>query len=219
MKIEIWSDIMCPFCYIGKRKFEAALSAFEPKNEVEIVWKSFQLAPDMVTEPDLNIDQFLANHKAMPLEQAQQMNAQVAAMAMQSGLVYHFDKTIPANSFQAHQLTHISKKYGLQNEAEEALFQAYFTDGKNIDDLETLVSLGVTIGLDANETKNALESQQYAEAVIADRIEAQQLGVTGVPFFVFDRKFAVSGAQDPAVFTEALQKSFAEVSNPNDTNR
>lgn len=210
MKVEIWSDVMCPFCYIGKRKFEAALKQFEHKNNVEIVWHSFQLAPEMKTQPDKNIYQFLAEHKGMSLEQAKGMNDHVTQLAKQVGLVYNFDKSIVANSLNAHRFTHFAKQYGKQNEAEELLFRSYFTDGKNIDDYPTLIQLGAEIGLDTTALKTALENGSYADDVKADIYEAQQLGVRGVPFFVFNRKYAVSGAQESNAFLETLEKSFAE---------
>ena len=217
MKIEIWSDIMCPFCYIGKRKFETALSQFPNANDIQIIWKSFQLAPDMVTDTSKNIHQFLAAHKGMPIEQAKGLNDHVTNLAQNVGLVYDFDKTIPANSFKAHQFSHLALQFGLQLEAEEALFQAYFTDGKNIDDIETLAALGTSIGINQNETRKALETNQFAAEVHKDIYEAQQIGVRGVPFFVFDRKMAVSGAQDSSVFLETLEQSFGEWRKQNQT--
>ncbi|RZK77269.1 MAG: DsbA family oxidoreductase, partial [Pedobacter sp.] len=207
MKVEIWSDVMCPFCYIGKRKFEGALEQFKNTDNIEIVWKSFQLAPDMQTDPDKSIHQFLAEHKGLGLEQAKEMNEQVANYAAQAGLDFNFDQTVPANSFNAHRFAHFAKHHGLQDKAEEALFKAYFTDGKNIDDIEILVKLGQEIGLSPTETRSALESSLYANNVRHDINEARQLGVRGVPFFVFDRKVAVSGAQGSEVFLQALKKT------------
>src|SRR5688500_16867156 len=128
MKIEIWSDVMCPFCYIGKRKFETALAKFPDKDKVHVEWKSFQLAPELKTTPDQNINDFLAEHKGISREQAAAMNNQVSQLAKQVGLVYNLDKSIPANTFNAHQFTHFAKQYGKQNEAEEILFRSYFTD-------------------------------------------------------------------------------------------
>lgn len=182
MKVEIWSDVMCPFCYIGKRKFETALAQFSHKDKVELVWKSFQLAPEMKTQPDKNTHQFLADHKGMSLEQAKGMNDQVTQLAKQVGLTYNFDKSIVANSFNAHRFTHFAKQYDKQNEAEEILFRSYFTDGKNIDDYPTLIQLGAEIGLDTTALKTALEKGSYADEVRADIYEAQQVGVRGVPF-------------------------------------
>ena len=210
MKVEIWSDIMCPFCYIGKRKFEAALAQFEDKDKVELEWKSYQLSPDVITNPEKNIHQYLAEHKGISLEQATAMNTQVAAMAKQAGLDYHFDKAVPANTLKAHKFAHFAKQYGKQNEAEEILFCSYFTDGKNIDDLNTLLQLGNEIGLDTTELKTALENRSFENEVQADIDEAYQIGVRGVPFFVFNRKCAVSGAQNTSTFLQTLETAFGE---------
>lgn len=210
MTIEIWSDVMCPFCYIGKRKFETALEQFNHRSNIDIVWKSFQLAPDLKINPDKNIHQFLAEHKGISLEQATDMNNQMTQIAKQVGLQYNFDNAIPANSFNAHRFSHLAKQYGLQNEAEEHLFKAYFIEGKNIDDISTLVQLGAAIGLDVTETKTVLESNEYANDVHQDIYEAQQVGVRGVPFFVLDRKYAISGAQDSETFLQAIDKSYTE---------
>jgi len=210
MQIEIWSDVMCPFCYIGKRKFEAALNQFPDKQNVELIWKSFQLAPDMKTDTSKNINQYLALHKGITLQEAKAMNDRVTQMAAKVGLVYNFDKAIVANSFNAHRFSHFAKQNGKQNEAEEQLFKAYFTDGKNTDDFLTLIQLGEEIGLDTVALKKALESNMYADEVKADIHEARKVGVRGVPFFVFDRKYAVSGAQETQVFLQTLEKSYNE---------
>ncbi len=210
MVVEIWSDVMCPFCYIGKRKFETALNQFKHKDKVNVVWKSFQLAPDLKTDTSKTIHQFLSEHKGMPLDQAKQMNDQMSTMAKQSGLTYNFDQSVVANSFDAHRFSHFAKEHGVQNEAEEKLFAAYFTEGKNIADHETLAQLGVDIGLDANEMKAVLTSDKYAEDVENDSNEAQQIGVRGVPFFAVNRKYAISGAQESSLILETLEKSFAE---------
>jgi len=210
MKIEIWSDIMCPFCYIGKRRFEEALATFEGKNDVEIEWKSFLLSPELKTDPTKNIHEYLAEHKNISLEEAKGMNDYVTNMAAQAGLTYNFDKAIPANSFNAHRFLHFAKKYDKQNEAEERLFKAYFTEGKNIDDAQTLLLLSIEMGLDANKLADAMNNGEFTNDVIADINEAQQLGVRGVPFFVFNRKYAVSGAQESEAFTQTLEKAFEE---------
>jgi len=210
MKVEIWSDVMCPFCYIGKRRFEDALQQFEHKDEIEIEWKSFQLNPNMKTDPSQNINQYLADVKGWNLDYAKQMNDHVTEMAAQVGLTYDFDKAVVANSFNAHRLSHLAKKHGLGDAAEEALFKAYFTDGKNIDDKDTLTDLGVSIGLNAIEIRQTLDSYDFTDAVKHDIAEAQYLGIQGVPFFVMNNKYGVSGAQTVPVFTETLQKSFAD---------
>ena len=210
MKIEIWSDVMCPFCYIGKHRFETAMAVFPNKNNIELVWKSFQLAPDMQATPGKNIHQYLSEHKGVSLDEAKRMNDYVTQMAAKAGLVYNFDKAVVANSFNAHRFVHFAKHNGKQNVAEEKLFQAYFTDGKNIDDTNTLFELGKEIGLDAKALTETLNSDKYAEEVGADIEEAGQLGINGVPFFVFNRKYAISGAQESQVFLQALEKSLED---------
>ena len=210
MEVEIWSDVMCPFCYIGKRRFEEALQQFQNKDEVEIQWKSFQLNPDIKTDPNTSISQYLAEAKGWTLAYAQQMNSHVTAMAAGVGLTYNLDKAVVANSFNAHRFSHLAKKHGVGIEAEEQLFKGYFTDGINIDDTHTLVELGVAIGLDAGEIKQAMEGDAYADEVKKDIVEAQQLGIRGVPFFVMNSKYAISGAQAVPVFEETLEKAFAE---------
>ena len=210
MKVEIWSDVMCPFCYIDKRRFEDALQKTGHADDIEIEWKSFQLNPDMKTDPTINIDQYLADIKGFSLDHAKELNAHVTQMAAEAGLTYNFDRSVVANSFNAHRFSHLAKKHGLGDKAEEQLFKAYFTDGKNIDDNATLIELGVAIGLDAQEIKQTLESNAYADEVKHDVAEAQYLGIRGVPFFVMDRKYGVSGAQAVPVFEDTLNKAFTE---------
>ena len=216
MKVEIWSDVMCPFCYIGKRKFETAMTQFADSVNIEIEWKSFQLNPDMVTDPSKNINEYLAAHKGVSIDEAKRMNDYVTNMAKNEGLEYNFDKAIVANSFNAHRFSHFAKANGKQDEAEEKLFKAYFTEGKNTDDLEVLLQLGQELELDTTELRKVLESDTYANDVQGDIIEAMRIGVRGVPFFVFDRKYGVSGAQDSQVFLNTLEKSFEEwrLANP-----
>jgi len=210
MKVEIWSDVMCPFCYIGKRKFESALDQFPNKENIEIEWKSFQLNPDLLTDSNKNINDYLAEAKGITQERAKEMNDYVTNIAKGVGLTFNFDKAVVANSFDAHRFSHLAKKYGLQHEAEEALFKAYFTDGKNTSDHQTLIDLGVSIGMDANEIRQMLESNTYADNVKQDAYEAYQIGVQGVPFFVLDNKYAVSGAQESATFFGALSQAWEE---------
>jgi len=207
MKVEIWSDVMCPFCYIGKRNFELALKEFPQKEQVEIEWKSFQLNPAMVTDPSKNINEFLAEHKGIAVAQAKQMNDRVTEMAREVGLHYDFDKAIVANSFDAHRLSHFAKKHGVQNAVEELLFKAYFTEGKNTADHEILIAIAVEAGLNSEEARTMLASNQFADDVNSDIYEAQQVGARGVPFFVFDYKYAVSGAQPSELFLQVLNRA------------
>lgn len=208
MQVEIWSDIMCPFCYIGKRRFEQALNQFEYADDVEIEWRSFQLNPDMETDPDASINEYLAKSKGWSVDKARQMNDRVTNMAAEEGLEYHMDQAVVANSFDAHRLIQFAKSQDVGDEAEEALFQAYFTEGKNMDDPDALVEIAGQIGLSAQETRKMLESDQYANAVKHDLQTAQAMNIRGVPFFLFNRKFAVSGAQESETFLKALKQSW-----------
>lgn len=210
MKVQIWSDVMCPFCYIGKRRFEQALQEFENKEDIEIEWKSFQLNPHLKTDPSVNITQYLADIKGWTLDHARQMNAHVTQMAAEVGLSYDFDKAIVANSLNAHRLAHLAKQNGKGDAAEEALFNAYFTEGENIDDRDTLVALGERIGLNKTAVEETLSSNKYAAEVKQDIEQARQLGISGVPFFVMDNKYGVSGAQTVPVFLQTIQKAHEE---------
>ncbi|GIV27178.1 MAG: DSBA oxidoreductase [Bacteroidia bacterium] len=210
MKIEVWSDVVCPFCYIGKRKLDLILQNFEHKNKIQIEWKSFQLDPEMITQPNKNINQYLSERKGIPLKKAQELNEYVSNMAKEVGLHYNLDKAIPANTLKAHQLIHYAKKFGKQTEAEELLFQSYFIDGKNIDDINTLLEVAKSLGLNTNELKDILENNKLVNEVQQDIYEAKQLGISGVPFFLFNDKYAISGAQDIKVFSHTLDKAYKD---------
>lgn len=210
MKIEIWSDVMCPFCYIGKKRFDKALEKFTHKDEVEVEWKSYQLNPHLTTQADKNINEYLAEHKGISIEEARTLNEHVTAMAAEEGLTYKMDQAVVANSFMAHRMTHFAKTKGKQLELEELLFKSYFTEGKNIDDLETLLQLGEEIGLDKNELKSILEGNQFAEDVQKDIYEAHQVGLKGVPFFVYNNQYGISGAQPKELFEQTLQQAYDE---------
>ncbi|MBE8715156.1 DsbA family oxidoreductase [Sphingobacterium hungaricum] len=210
LKIEVWSDVMCPFCYIGKRKIEQALADFPDREQVAIEWKSYQLNPNLVTDTTISTAEFLAKHKGISTEQAEEMNQYVSDMASKVGLEFNFKQAVVANSFQAHAFSHFAKASGKQNEAEELLFKAYFTEGKNIDDVEVLATMAEELGLNKEDLLKALAENTYADAVKEDILESQQIGVRGVPFFVFDRKYAISGAQEAQVFEDTLHKTFTE---------
>jgi predicted DsbA family dithiol-disulfide isomerase len=208
MKIEIWSDIVCPWCYIGKRRLENALAKFEDAQYIEIEYKSFQLNPDMQTNLDMSVVDYLVKYKAIPKSSALQMMNQVTNIASSLELEYHLDKAIAINTLQAHALLHYAKTENKQLEMKERLMKAYFTEAKNVDDLEVLLQLATEVGLDENEVKTALESKQFAQAVQADIQQARNFGVQGVPFFVFNREFAISGAQEETVFLQTIQKAY-----------
>lgn len=226
LKIQIWSDIMCPFCYIGKRKIEGALAQFENKDSVVIEWKSFELDPGFTATPNESIVTHLAEKYGRDTDWAQSMIDNMTENAKNSGLAFHFEKAILANSLNAHRLLHLAKKHNLSNELKELLFRAYLTEGKNVNDLNTLQEIGQNAGLSIDEIKQLINSDIYTEEVRKDQQEAQALRITGVPFFVFDNKYAVSGAQATDVFLKTLEKTWEEgnftpsiqIQNPTETN-
>ena len=206
MKVEIWSDVMCPFCYIGKRRFEKAMDSLGIGNDVEVIFRSFLLDPDLQTDPSKNVTEHLAHKKGVSMDEAQKMNDYVSGMAAEEGLKYDLGNAVVANSRNAHRLLHYAKSQGKQIEFKEALLKGYFEEGKNIDDLETLKSLGQQVGLNAEDIEKTFSSADFTEEVIQDIQRAQQIGVQGVPFFVINEKFALSGAQPTDTFKQALQK-------------
>ncbi|QOG00808.1 DsbA family protein [Flavobacterium sp. MDT1-60] len=206
MKIEIWSDIMCPFCYIGKRQLESALAEF-PNDKFEIEWKSFQLDPTIEPQSGKDVYTFLAERKGISVEQSIEMHKGVTERAKNVGLDYYFEKAIISNSLTAHRIIHLAKTKKLGDEMEEIFFKAYFTEGKDLNDAETLIELAVKAGLDSNEVKEIVENENlYLSDVKGDIKEAQEIGVQGVPFFVFDRKYAVSGAQPVEAFVNTIRE-------------
>ena len=210
LKIQIWSDVMCPYCYIGKRRIEGALAQFNHKDAVEIEWKSFQLDANFVASADDNIYDHLAEKYRKDREWAKEMVDNMTQNAKNSGLDFDFDKAILANSYNAHRLLHLAKKHNLGDALKELLFKAYLTDGKNVDDLATLSALGQEVGMDKDLIEGVLNSDAYGDAVKQDIMMAQQIGVQGVPFFVFDNKYAVSGAQHEETFVKTLEKVWEE---------
>lgn len=217
MKIEVWSDVMCPFCYIGKRKFEHALAKFSAKDKVQLIWKSYQLDPSISDKVSKEYIPHLRAKKGWGEKQTNDILNNVTQMAASVGLEYHFEKAVVANSLKAHRLAHYAKKFGLQDSIEEELFIAHFVEGKNIGDNETLASIGESIGLNKEDILHFLNTAEMTTEVHQDINEAEQIGVTGVPFFVFNRKYAVSGAQDESVFLNTLTQSFEEWQKSNST--
>jgi predicted DsbA family dithiol-disulfide isomerase len=210
MKVEIFSDVACPWCYIGKRRFESALGQFEQSDQVEITWRSYQLDPSAPRNSGLNLNELLARKYGMTTQQAVAANDRVSNLAAAEGLDYHLDKARYGNTFDAHRLIQLAATHRLQNEVEERFFKAYFSEGAALDDPETLVSLVSEVGLDAEEARAVLASAEYAEAVRSDIEEARELGIQGVPFFVIDEKYGISGAQPTEVFKKALDQIWAE---------
>ena len=209
MKIDIWSDIMCPFCYIGKRKLEGALQQFPHKDEVELVWHSFQLDPAMKSQPGKDMYSYLAERKGQSREWSVKMHDYVTETARKEGLTYNFDKAVIANSFDAHRLIQLAKTHGLGDAAEERLFRAYFTDGKDMSDHNTLMQIGMDLGLRAVEVGEMLNSNAFADEVRKDIRMAETIGIQGVPFFLLDEQLGISGAQPVEVFTDGLQQAWA----------
>lgn len=208
MKIEIWSDIVCPFCYIGKRRIENALKNHPHADKIKVEWKSFLLNPDMVSDPTKKNVEYLAEIKGWSLEQAKQITQQVVDMAAQEGLEYNMDIAVVANPKDAHRVIQYAKTVSLGDAMKERFLKAYFTEGKNIADFDTITALAVEVGLDADKVKAVLESGEYADKIQYDIYESQQLGVRGVPFFVLDNRYGISGAQHPDVFKETLDKAW-----------
>ncbi len=211
LKVEIWSDVMCPFCYIGKRRFEKALAQLRFKDQIEVVWRSFQLNPNTVTNANVNVTEHLAKSKSWSMEYAREMSNHVSQMAAQEDLYFDFDKAILANSFNAHRLLQFAKTLDKGNALKEALLYAYFTDGKNTDDDQTLVNLAVKAGLPKEKSEQIISSKNlFAAEVHQDIQEAQKLRIQGVPFFVLDRKYGISGAQETQVFKQNLERAYQE---------
>jgi protein disulfide-isomerase len=206
MKIEIWSDIMCPFCYIGKRQLESALTEF-PNDEFEIEWKSFQLDPTITPQSGKDVFTFLAERKGISVEESKEMHKGVTERAKSVGLDYNFDKTVISNSLEAHRIIQLAKTKNLGDEMEEIFFKAYFTEGRDLNDGPTLIELAMKSGLDQIQVLEILKDENLLlDNVKNDISEAQQIGVQGVPFFVFDRKYAVSGAQPVEAFVNTIKE-------------
>jgi predicted DsbA family dithiol-disulfide isomerase len=213
MKIEIWSDVACPWCYIGKRRFETALAAFPHRESVEVQWRSYQLDPTLPDHYDGTELDYLSTRKGMAPDQVAGMFEHVAAQAKAEGLNYRFDDVVVANSFTAHRLIHLAAAHGTQDAAKERLLSDHFEHGKDIGSQEYLTALGQDLGIDAGEVAELFSTDKYAADVRQDFEEGRALGINGVPFFVIDRKFGLSGAQPAETFTAALEQAWQD-SNP-----
>ncbi|MFC3420365.1 DsbA family protein [Salinicoccus hispanicus] len=206
MEIEIWSDIGCPFCYIGKRNFEMGLDQFDAKDQVNVIYRSFRLDPTAPVQPEETMVELLAKKYGRSLEEAKQMNAQISDSARAAGLEFNLDTVVPSNTMDAHRLVKQAETAGKDDMAMEYLYKAYFTDNRNVADRETLLEIAGDIGLDISAVDNMFSADDYKEAVISDQNEATQHGAQGVPYFVINRKYSVSGAQPPEKFLEAMKK-------------
>lgn len=213
IKVDVWSDIACPWCYIGKRKLEAGIEAFaaQPGSPaVEIEYHSFELSPDTPVDFEGDEVEFLAHHTGIPAEQARQMLTRVVGIAEDVGLHYDYDSLQHANTVKAHELIHYAKSKGVQLEAKERLLKAYFEEGRNVGRIDDLADLAAEIGLDRADVVRSLTAQEFLPAVRADQRQAIDYGIQGVPFFVIDGKYGVSGAQDAATFSEVFTQVAGE---------
>lgn len=210
MKVEIWSDIACPFCYLGKKRFEEALAQFAGKDDVEVIYRSYELNPDAPVDTDQDTYDMLVRKYGMTREQAKANTAQIAAQGPPHGISYDFDNVVQTNTFDAHRLSHFANRHGKMGDMLDRLYKAHFSDGEHIGKRETLLRLAEEAGLDAGEANRALDSDAYTNEVRNDEKEAATLGIRGVPYFVINRKYSISGAQPTATFLQALEKVQAE---------
>lgn len=210
MQIEVWSDISCPFCYLGKKNFEKALDESGYRDRVRVTWRSYQLNPGMRTEPGLTLYDFLKREKGWEKPDVLATENRLNQAGMSVGIHYRFDQVVVANTLRAHALLHFANKLGKQPETGERLFRAYFTEGVNVDDIQSLLKVAEASGLDIAGLEKSLTSGAFDADIRNDIAEAERLNIRGVPYFLVDRKYAVSGAQEPQVFIDTLKKAFGE---------
>lgn len=208
VQLEVWSDIACPWCYLGKRRLEAALADFEHRDGITVTFRSFELDPNAPAEGPRDRDAHLAAKYGMPIEQARATHERMTALGAEDGVEFRFDRARLANSFDAHRMLHLAAAHGRQLEMKEGLLRAHFTDGELISDHETLVRLAAGAGLPAEEARKALAGDRFRAEVREDEALAARIGIRGVPFFVADRSIAVSGAQPPGVLGELLRRGW-----------
>jgi predicted DsbA family dithiol-disulfide isomerase len=216
VQVEIFSDVVCPWCAIGKRRFEAALRRFEHADEIEVVWRSFELDPRAPTRREGDYAALLAKKYGMSRDEAEAANRRLTAMAAAEALDFHFERAQPGNTFDAHRLLHFARTVGatMQAALKERLMVAYFTEGAAIGEGVTLLRLATEVGLDAEECAGVLAGDRYADEVRADEREALELGVTGVPFFVIGGRFGIPGAQDPDTILSLLRRAWTQARDP-----
>jgi predicted DsbA family dithiol-disulfide isomerase len=211
MQIHIWSDVVCPWCYVGKRRFEHALEDFAHRDQVQVTHRSFQLDPTRPRGETSGRRSMLMSKYRRSAAEVLEMDAKMEALAAAEGLEYHLtDANLTGNTFDAHQLVHLAMTHGLQDAMLERLYRAYFTEQRSLFDRDSLATLAGEAGLDTSEARQALEAGAFADAVANDLNDAQRLGVTGVPFFVVDSHYAVSGAQPTEVFSQLLTRAWGE---------
>ena len=212
LRVDIWSDIACPWCYVGKRRLEAALARFAHRDDVDVVWHAFELDPaaPRVRDEKTTYAARLAKKYGAPVARAEEMIRTMTETAARDGLDFRFDRVRAGNTFDAHRVIHLAHERGKQDAVKERLLAAYMTEGEAIGETDTLVRLGAQAGLDADEVAAVLASDDHAAAVREDEAKARELGVNGVPFFVFGGKYAVSGAQPAEVLLGALERAWSE---------
>jgi len=212
LKLEVWSDIACPWCYVGKRRLESALKQFPHAGEIELVWRAFELDPGAPAERPRTVShaEYIARKYGMSVAQAQKSTDHLVEVARGEGLSFDFVNIRSGNTFDAHRLVHLGLERGVQDAVKERMLKAYFERGELMSDHGTLLRIATEAGLDANEAADVLAGDTYAASVRADEAQARELGITGVPCFVFDRHFAVSGAQATEVMLSALQQAWSE---------
>jgi len=210
MKVEIWSDVVCPWCAIGKRRFEKALAQFAHADDVQVRWRSFELDPDAPQERAEELTEHLASKYGVSAERAEQMHAQLTETAAADGWDFHFEHARSGNTFDAHRLLHLAADRGVQDAVKERFFSAYLVEGERIGDPETLVRLGAEAGLDAGEARAVLGGLRYGDEVRADEHQARTYGISGVPFYVIDQKYGVSGAQPAEALLQVLDQAWTE---------
>jgi predicted DsbA family dithiol-disulfide isomerase len=210
MKVEIWSDVVCPWCYIGKRRFEGALADFEHRDDVDVTWHSFELDPSAPASTVGDPAERLAAKYGMSRADAEAAQTRMTSTAAAEGLDFHLDLARSGNTFDAHRLLHLAQSAGKQGELKERLMAAYFTEGDAIGEPDVLVRLATEVGLDEADVREVLASDAYAAEVRRDEQDARQIGITGVPFFVVDRAYGISGAQPSELILSALRKAWAD---------
>jgi predicted DsbA family dithiol-disulfide isomerase len=208
MRVEVWADVVCPWCYLGKRRLEHALAGFDHRDEVEIVYRSFQLDPTAPRDRVVPTAELLSGKYGMSAEQVDANQRQLEELAAAEGLEYHLTGSLSGSTHDAHRVLQLARERGLAGPVVERLYRAYFTERRSVFDAASLLDLAVEAGLDAGEVSEVLAGSAYADAVAADGAEAQALGATGVPFFVLDRRYGISGAQPTEVFSRALEQAW-----------
>lgn len=211
INIEIWSDITCVHCFVAKKKFETALSAFKHRDRVRVIWRSFELAPGLAVDPSQSMYEFLAAYNGATIDQVKTICSQIADEGRSVGAVFNFDVAVPANSFLAHQFSHLAMEHHLQSEAKEALFKAHFTDGLDIGSIEVLKQIAKSIGMDPNLVNQLMSSTKYSEAVKKDAEDARKKGIRAVPYYLTNAVHSIQGAKDSGVFLAMLEKAYDDL--------